>query len=194
MVGARQSADGAEVHPPVTRTPACAGGTVRKIVAGSPGAEVGRKQGAGQLNWFACGRGHEVAAALTWADDSEWDPSGYFCPICMGSVVGHGDMIDSRILALVKRVCPVPARIMPGKRVVLGELPGNPRNAARLMQTLEFMANRLVLGWRRGSESNRRIRVLQTLALPLGYRADIEGSIRTLTRCGGTSQTQRIAG
>jgi hypothetical protein len=25
--------------------------------------------------------------------------------------------------------------------------------------------------WRRGSESNRRIRVLQTLALPLGYRA-----------------------
>jgi hypothetical protein len=25
--------------------------------------------------------------------------------------------------------------------------------------------------WRRGSGSNRRIRVLQTLALPLGYRA-----------------------
>ena len=25
--------------------------------------------------------------------------------------------------------------------------------------------------WRRGSESNRRIKVLQTLALPLGYRA-----------------------
>src|SRR5215510_7976545 len=25
--------------------------------------------------------------------------------------------------------------------------------------------------WRRGSESNRRMRVLQTLALPLGYRA-----------------------
>ena len=55
-----------------------------------------------------------MAAALTWADDSEWDPSGYFCPICMGSVVGHGDMIDSLILAPVKRVCPVPARIMPG--------------------------------------------------------------------------------
>ncbi len=29
--------------------------------------------------------------------------------------------------------------------------------------------------WRRGSESNRRMRVLQTLALPLGYRAVREG-------------------
>jgi hypothetical protein len=28
-----------------------------------------------------------------------------------------------------------------------------------------------VFSWRRGSESNRRIKVLQTLALPLGYRA-----------------------
>src|SRR5450759_4478133 len=27
------------------------------------------------------------------------------------------------------------------------------------------------MGWRRGSESNRRIKVLQTSALPLGYRA-----------------------
>jgi PAS domain S-box-containing protein len=27
------------------------------------------------------------------------------------------------------------------------------------------------ISWRRGSESNRRIKVLQTLALPLGYRA-----------------------
>ena len=26
-------------------------------------------------------------------------------------------------------------------------------------------------GWRRGTESNRRIKVLQTFALPLGYRA-----------------------
>src|SRR5215467_3449582 len=50
--------------------------------------------------------------------------------------------------------------------VVLGELPGSPRKAASLMQTLDFMANRLILGWRRGSESNRRMRVLQTLALP----------------------------
>ena len=28
-----------------------------------------------------------------------------------------------------------------------------------------------LLGWRRGSESNRRIKVLQTSPLPLGYRA-----------------------
>ena len=27
--------------------------------------------------------------------------------------------------------------------------------------------------WRRGAESNRRIKVLQTSALPLGYRATI---------------------
>ena len=30
----------------------------------------------------------------------------------------------------------------------------------------------LILLWRRGSGSNRRIKVLQTFALPLGYRAD----------------------
>ena len=30
---------------------------------------------------------------------------------------------------------------------------------------------------RRGSESNRCIRVLQTLALPLGYRAEVAGSL-----------------
>ncbi len=29
-----------------------------------------------------------------------------------------------------------------------------------------------VFSWRRGSELNRRIKVLQTFALPLGYRAD----------------------
>ena len=33
-----------------------------------------------------------------------------------------------------------------------------------------------ILGWRRGSESNRRIKVLQTFALPLGYRAGGWGS------------------
>ena len=32
-----------------------------------------------------------------------------------------------------------------------------------------------VFSWRRGSESNRRIKVLQTLALPLGYRAPWQG-------------------
>jgi hypothetical protein len=29
-------------------------------------------------------------------------------------------------------------------------------------------------GWRRGSESNRRIKVLQTSPLPLGYRAKLK--------------------
>ena len=33
------------------------------------------------------------------------------------------------------------------------------------------------VNWRRGSESNRRIKVLQTLALPLGYRAVFVGLI-----------------
>ena len=34
-------------------------------------------------------------------------------------------------------------------------------------------------GWRRGSESNRRIKVLQTSPLPLGYRAPAQSSART---------------
>jgi hypothetical protein len=38
----------------------------------------------------------------------------------------------------------------------------------------------LVIGyrkeWRRGSESNRRIKVLQTSPLPLGYRANQDGN------------------
>jgi hypothetical protein len=33
-------------------------------------------------------------------------------------------------------------------------------------------------GWRRGGESNPRIKVLQTSALPLGYRADHLPNIR----------------
>ena len=36
--------------------------------------------------------------------------------------------------------------------------------------------------WRRGSGSNRRIRVLQTLALPLGYRAGGRGDIPIITQ------------
>ena len=42
--------------------------------------------------------------------------------------------------------------------------------------------------WRRGSELNRRIRVLQTLALPLGYRARVWRPIRTIARCRRISQ------
>jgi hypothetical protein len=51
------------------------------------------------MTWFACGRGHRIAAALSWANDSDIDLTGYFCPVCMGSVVGHGEINDSRILA-----------------------------------------------------------------------------------------------
>ena len=36
--------------------------------------------------------------------------------------------------------------------------------------------------WRRGSGSNRRIKVLQTFALPLGYRAPIVGYRSKLPR------------
>src|SRR5215471_20386831 len=45
--------------------------------------------------------------------------------------------------------------------------------------------------WRRGSESNRRIKVLQTLALPLGYRAPKEGYIRKIARTTLPSQSER---
>jgi hypothetical protein len=48
---------------------------------------------------FACGRGHQVAA---WLDEKNVDLAGYFCPLCMGGVVGAEDMIDSRILAPVQ--------------------------------------------------------------------------------------------
>ena len=36
------------------------------------------------------------------------------------------------------------------------------------------LGNTVGLFWRRGSESNRRIKVLQTSPLPLGYRAPAE--------------------
>ena len=35
-------------------------------------------------------------------------------------------------------------------------------------------------GWRRGGESNPRVKVLQTSALPLGYRAGKDSFIRTI--------------
>ncbi len=46
-----------------------------------------------------------------------------------------------------------------------------PHSGIRSCQTVCKMSD---LGWRRGSGSNRRIKVLQTFALPLGYRADRE--------------------
>ena len=36
-------------------------------------------------------------------------------------------------------------------------------------------------GWRRGGESNHRVKVLQTSALPLGYRAGKDSFIRTIS-------------
>ena len=39
------------------------------------------------------------------------------------------------------------------------------------MELTAMISTNFVQGWRRGSESNRRIKVLQTSPLPLGYRA-----------------------
>ena len=46
---------------------------------------------------YACGADHIVEA---W-DSEGWpvDLTGYLCPICIGKVLGHGSMIDARILA-----------------------------------------------------------------------------------------------
>lgn len=44
---------------------------------------------------------------MAWEPDgSPADLTGYFCPLCMGAIVGHGDMIDSRILAPVQPAAP----------------------------------------------------------------------------------------
>ena len=51
----------------------------------------------------------------------------------------------------------------------------NPGTRGRMkdqIQSIDFVGNTLKTSWRRGSGSNRRIKVLQTFALPLGYRAD----------------------
>jgi hypothetical protein len=50
---------------------------------------------------YACGNGH-LFIAWVKGPDGEYtraDLIGYFCPICMGHIVGHEDMIDNRILA-----------------------------------------------------------------------------------------------
>ena len=41
-------------------------------------------------------------------------------------------------------------------------------------QLQQFLVDGRKRTWRRGSGSNRRIKVLQTFALPLGYRAEVE--------------------
>src|SRR5690606_22482622 len=44
-------------------------------------------------------------------------------------------------------------------------------SGARLLWFLQLVEKQIVWSWRRGSESNRRIRLLQSPALPLGYPA-----------------------
>jgi hypothetical protein len=46
---------------------------------------------------YACGRGHEFGAYT-----SEGEPiclEGMFCPVCLGTIKGAGEMIDPRFLA-----------------------------------------------------------------------------------------------
>lgn len=49
---------------------------------------------------FACGHGHVLRASN--ADGSSADLTGYFCPLCMGAIVGHEKMIDLRVLAPIQ--------------------------------------------------------------------------------------------
>lgn len=50
---------------------------------------------------FACLIGHVVMAKNF--DGTPADLKGYFCPLCMGAIVGAEKMIDTRILAPVQR-------------------------------------------------------------------------------------------
>jgi hypothetical protein len=49
---------------------------------------------------FACSMGHVITARN--AVGAPQDLTGYFCPVCMGAIVGAGKMIDARILAPVQ--------------------------------------------------------------------------------------------
>lgn len=44
--------------------------------------------------------------------------------------------------------------------------------------------------WRRGPELNRRIELLQSSALPLGYRALLAGAVKVATTARGSSRTR----
>ena len=49
---------------------------------------------------YACAHGHQLTG---WDGNGKpVDLTGFFCPICMGQIIGHEDMIDSRILAPVQ--------------------------------------------------------------------------------------------
>src|SRR5580698_372700 len=56
----------------------------------------------------------------------------------------------------------------------------SPRRLADALRHPQISPTRHNLGWRCGSGSNRRIRVLQTLALPLGYRTVTEFGVPEL--------------
>lgn len=62
---------------------------------------------------FACGFGHKLGAydAASQAINLE----GHFCPVCMGGIVGAGDMIDPRILAPMQEPEQVIAMLLPIK-------------------------------------------------------------------------------
>lgn len=49
---------------------------------------------------FACSMGHVVIARNCVGAPE--DLTGYFCPLCMGAIVGAEKMIDPRILAPVQ--------------------------------------------------------------------------------------------
>lgn len=49
---------------------------------------------------YACLHGHQVEAQDRFG--ASVDLEGYLCPVCLGAIVGAGDMIDSRILAPVQ--------------------------------------------------------------------------------------------
>jgi len=49
---------------------------------------------------FACGNGHYVMA---WENEDEGvDLTGFMCPICLGRIIGHENLIDLTILAPVQ--------------------------------------------------------------------------------------------
>lgn len=53
-----------------------------------------------RVQLFGCGHGHYVVA---WeSNENRVDLTGYFCPVCMGAIIGHGELIDLRILAPVQ--------------------------------------------------------------------------------------------
>ena len=50
------------------------------------------------IDWYACGRGHKIAAN-SQSHDVPIDLSGHICPACLGEVLDHGMVIDNRLLA-----------------------------------------------------------------------------------------------